>query len=85
MFQEALDKDSSATPDTDGPKGQKIRHPIASNFLRHVYSESVPDLARITVAEAEGDFDTLIQYLEGLKNCVTKWIGELKHEKESKG
>ena len=77
MFQEALD--------TDGSKGQKIEHSIVSNFLRHVYSESVPDLARITVAEAEGDFDTLIQYLEGLKNCVIKWIGELKHEKETKG
>ena len=85
MFQEALDKDSSATPDTDEFREQKIEHPIAPNFLRHVYSESVPDLARITVAEAEGDFDTLIQYLEGLKDCLVKWIGELKHEKEIKG
>ena len=85
MFQEALDKDSSATPDTDEFRGQKIEHPTAPNFLRHVYSGSVPDLARITVAEAEGDFDTLIQYLEGLKNCLVKWIGELKNEKEIKG
>ena len=84
MFQEALDKDSNVTPDTDGPKGQKIEHSIAPNFLRHVYSKSVPDLARITVAEAEGDFDTLIQYLEGLKNFVIKWIKELETEKENK-
>lgn len=84
MFQEALDNKSSAIPNTDSDS-HKMKHGVAPNFLRHVYSESVPDLAKITVAEAEGDYDTIIQYLEGLKNCVTKWIGELKHEKESKG
>ena len=80
MFQEALDNKSSATPNTDEPTGQKIEHPIVSNFLRHVYSESVPDLARITVAEAEGDYDTIIRYLENLKEHIEKWIGELKNE-----
>jgi hypothetical protein len=53
MFQEALDNKSSAIPNTDSDS-HKMKHGVAPNFLRHVYSESVPDLAKITVAEAEG-------------------------------
>lgn len=82
MFQEALDNKSSATPNTNSG-GQKMKHGVAPNFLRHVYSESVPDLAKITVAEAEGDYDTIIRYLENLKEHIEKWIGELKKEKEN--
>ena len=79
MFQEALDNKSSAIPNTDS-SGEKIKHGVVPNFLRHVYSESVPDLAKITVAEAEGDYDTIIGYLENLKEYIEKWIGELKNE-----
>ena len=79
MFQEALDNKSSAIPNTD-PDSHKMKHGVAPNFLRHVYSESVPDLAKITVAEAEGDYDTIIRYLENLKEHIEKWIGELRNE-----
>lgn len=79
MFQEALDNKSSAIPNTDSDS-HKMKHGVAPNFLRHVYSESVPDLAKITVAEAEGDYDTIIRYLENLKEHIEKWIGELKNE-----
>jgi len=79
MFQEALDNKSSAIPNTD-PDSHKMKHGVAPNFLRHVYSESVSDLAKITVAEAEGNYDTIIRYLENLKEHIEKWIGELKNE-----
>jgi len=79
MFQEALDNKFSAIPNTN-LTGHKMKHGVAPNFLRHVYSESVPDLAKITIAEAEGDYDTIIKYLESLKEHIEKWIGELKNE-----
>ena len=79
MFQEALDNKSSAISNTNS-SGQKMKHGVASNFLRHIYSESVPDLAKISVAEGEGDYDTIIGYLENLKGYIEKWIGELKNE-----
>lgn len=82
MFQEALDNKSSAIPNTNS-SGQKMKHGVAPNFLRHIYSESVPDLAKISVAEGEGDYDTIIEYLENLKGYIEKWIGELKKEKEN--
>lgn len=82
MFQEALDNKSSAIPNTDSDS-HKMKHGVAPNFLRHIYSESVPDLAKISVAEGEGDYDTIIRYLENLKRYIEKWIEELKKEKEN--
>ena len=61
-----------------------INHPVPINFLRHVYSESVPDVANIMVAEAEGNYDTIIQYLFELRLTIGDWIDELQTEKESK-
>jgi len=78
-FQEAPDNKSGAILNTDSTS-HKVKHEVAPNFLRHVYSESLPDLAKITIAEAEGDYDTIIRYLEGLKEHIEKWIGELKNE-----
>ena len=57
-----------------------IKHKVATNFLRHVYSSSVPDLANITVAEGEDKYDVIISYLETLRGYMDKWISELKRE-----
>lgn len=59
-----------------------INHPVPINFLRHVYSESVSDIANILVAEAEDDYDTIIQYLFNLRLTIKDWIEELETEKE---
>lgn len=48
-----------------------------TNFLKHVFSESVPDLANIVVAEANCDKDTLVRYLEGVREAIGKWITEI--------
>lgn len=61
-----------------------INHPIITDFLRQVYSQSVPDIANIMVAEAEDDYNTIIQYLFGLRLTIGDWIDELETEKESK-
>lgn len=61
-----------------------INHSTPINFLRHIYSESVQDLATIMVAEAEDDYDTIIQYLSLLRLTIGDWIDELQTEKESK-
>ena len=57
----------------------------AINFLKHVYSESVPDVANLLVAEAEGDVETIKSYLLGMRNYVDKLINEIgENEKDSK-
>ena len=61
-----------------------INHPVPINFLRHVYSESVSDIANIMVAEAEDDYDTIIKYLSCLREIIDNWIKKLKAEKENK-
>lgn len=60
-----------------------IKYTIPINFLCHIYSESVPDLANIKVAEAEDDYDTIIQYLFNLRLKIGEWIDELETERES--
>ena len=59
-----------------------INHRIAGNFLRHIFSESAADMANITVAEAEDDYDTILLYLGSIQGAIGKWIEELKQEKE---
>ena len=61
-----------------------INNPAPIHFLRHIYSESVPDIANIMVAEAEDDYDTIIKYLFELRLTIGDWIDELQTEKESK-
>lgn len=61
-----------------------INHPVPINFLRHVYSESVSDIANIMVAEAEDDYDTIIQYLFMLRLTIKDWMNELQTEKENR-
>lgn len=52
----------------------------AINFLKHVYSESVPDIANILVAEAEGDVETIKSYLIGVRDYIDKLINEIENE-----
>ena len=52
----------------------------AINFLKHIYSESVPDIANILVAEAEGDVETIKSYLLGARNYIDKLINEIENE-----
>ena len=61
-----------------------INHPTPINFLRHIYSESVPDLANISIAEAEDDYDMIIKYLFNLRLKIGDWIEELQTERENK-
>ena len=59
-----------------------INHRTAGNFLRHIFSESAADMANITVAEAEDDYDTILLYLGSIQGAIMKWIEELKQERE---
>ena len=61
-----------------------INHPVPINFLQHIYSESVTDIANILIAEAEDDYDTIINYLYSLRVQIHDWMDELQDEKESK-
>lgn len=49
----------------------------AINFLKHIYSESVPDVANILVAEADGDVETIKSYLMGVRDYIDKLINEI--------
>lgn len=49
----------------------------AVNFLKHVYHESVPDIANLVVAEAEGDTDMIIDCLCGVRDYVDKLIEQV--------
>lgn len=53
---------------------------MAINFLKHVYSESVPDVANLLVAEAEGDVETIKSYLMGVRNYIDKLLNEIENE-----
>ena len=55
-----------------------------TNFLKHIFSESVPDLANIVEAEATDDKETLIDYLTSVKNCIERWITQIKEFEEEK-
>lgn len=53
-----------------------------TNFLKHIFSESVPDLANIMEAEATNDKETLVGYLATVREYIDKWIKELREEKK---
>lgn len=61
-----------------------IKHRTAGNFLRHIFSESAADMANITVAEAEDDYDTILHYIASIQHALNKWIEELKQEREER-
>lgn len=61
-----------------------IIHRTAGNFLRHIFSESSVDMANISVAEAEDDYDTILHYLASIQNAIRGWIDALKKEKEER-
>lgn len=61
-----------------------IKHRTAGNFLRHIFSESAADMANITVAEAEDDYDTILHYLGSIQGAIRKWIEELKQERKDR-
>lgn len=61
-----------------------INHRTAGNFLRHVFSESAADIANITVAEAEDDYNIILQYLGSIQRTIDMWIEELKQEREKR-
>lgn len=52
----------------------------AVKFLKHVYSESVPDIANILVAEAEGDVEMVKDYLLNVRNYIDKLLKEIENE-----
>lgn len=52
----------------------------AVNFLTHVYSGSIQDVAAIKVAEADHDWDTIEKYLMYVHNYTGRLINKLKEE-----
>ena len=50
-----------------------------TNFLKHIFSESIPDLANIVEAEATDNKETLIDYLTSVKRHIGIWIDEIKN------
>ena len=52
----------------------------AINFLKHVYSDSVPDVANLLVAEAEGDVEMVKDYLLNVRNYIDRLLNEIENE-----
>ena len=52
----------------------------AINFLIQVYSDSIGDRATLLVAEADGDKETILQYLLHVRNYTERLISELKEK-----
>ena len=52
----------------------------AVKFLKHVYSESVPDVANLLVAEAEGDVEMIKDYLLNVRNYIDRLLNEIENE-----
>lgn len=50
---------------------------IACNFLKHIYSEEFSMVASILSAEADKDYDTIIQELEIIKGYIDRLIRRL--------
>ena len=53
----------------------------AVNFLRTVYTQSVPDCARIMVAEADEDVDVIREYLITVRDYTEGLINKLQQNK----
>lgn len=50
----------------------------ATNFLCVVFNDDIPTVAEIQTAQAEGDTETLLKYLFGIRTYVIKLIDKLK-------
>lgn len=48
----------------------------AINFLKHIYSESIPDIANILVAEVEGDKEMIKNYLLDVRIYIDKLLND---------
>ena len=50
----------------------------AANFLCAVFNDKMPIIADIRTAQAEGDTETLLKYLFGIRRYVIQLIDQLK-------
>ena len=50
----------------------------AVNFLCAVFNDDIPTVAEIQTAQAEGDTETLLKYLFGIRRYVIQLIDQLK-------
>lgn len=50
----------------------------AVNFLCAVFNDKMPIIADIRTAQAEGDTETLLKYLFGIRRYVIQLIDQLK-------
>lgn len=57
-------------------KEEKIT--TACNFLKHVYQDHIITLGTILTAEADKDYDTIVQILEIVKEYIDNLIKEIK-------
>ena len=48
------------------------------NFLCAVFNDDIPTVADIRTAQAEGDTETLLKYLFGIRRYVIQLIDQLK-------
>lgn len=51
-----------------------------TNFLKHLFAESIPDLANIVDAEARDDKEILVGYLTTIREYIDKWINEIEEK-----
>ena len=59
-----------------------VKTPI--KFLSVIYGGSLTDMANISVAEAEDDYNTILRYLAIVQNLIADWIEALKRERDEK-
>lgn len=52
----------------------------AVKFLRYLYADSVPDVANLLVAEAEGDVEMIKVYLLSVRNYIDTLLNEIENE-----
>lgn len=50
----------------------------ACNFLKHVYQDQILMIGTILTAEADKDYDTIVQILEIVKGYIDNLIKEIK-------
>ena len=56
----------------------------AVNFLTQVYYGSVENVATIKVAEAENDRETILKYLENVKDYTEGLIEKVKNDENTR-
>lgn len=65
------------SPLSSGGGPLRIKMKEIANFLKHVYSNSISDIASIAVAEHENNKDVLLRYLKSVRDYVDTLINKI--------